>query len=297
MVTKRPERGMLEGSVMRTTLAGLVLAALAAGCGEAEGGGPTYRVDVATAAGEMPPSLSGAGVYTLWLEVAGERELVASTTVLSAGFDLPEGVDPLSADRAFVGVGDDTQRAPLLSGAADARGATLRLNVDISEVFGQYVLNTPTDDSINDMNPEAGIWFLASYSDLPPQPVLELPDLPAGWVWEGWVRTQGRTLSTGRFVDAVGEDSRCFYCGPDEVPGFPGEDFVADLPDGVDSVNLQDGSSEGLITLEPGDLEADPSGDEPFWPVLSAPRTQANPATPENMQAAEPLELRLEWAL
>ena len=46
---------------------------------------------------------------------------------------------------------------------------------------------------------------------------------------------------------------------------LPGEDFVAGLPPGIEGeVDLSDGSSTVLVSLEPDDVGTDPFGVDPF---------------------------------
>ena len=92
---------------------------------------------------------------------------------------------------------------------------------------------------------------------------LDLPILPDGWVYEGWGVTQGTPLSTGRFTDpAAADDASPFSDGG---PAFPGEDFLTDLPDGVTPpVDLADGSSLIVVSVEPDLAGIDPTGSGPF---------------------------------
>ena len=61
-----------------------------------------------------------------------------------------------------------------------------------------------------------------------PAPALTLPNLPAGWVYEGWVVGTDGPISTGRFTSVKRADSDAGgpAAGPEEVPSFPGQDFV-----------------------------------------------------------------------
>ena len=61
-----------------------------------------------------------------------------------------------------------------------------------------------------------------------PGPSLNVPKLPAGWAYEGWVVGPNGPISTGRFTDPAGadEDGGGPDAGPDGTPPFPGQDFI-----------------------------------------------------------------------
>ncbi len=61
-----------------------------------------------------------------------------------------------------------------------------------------------------------------------PGPSLDLPELPAGWVYEGWVVGPDGPVTTGRFtaLDMPDSDGAGPAAGPDGAPPFPGSDFV-----------------------------------------------------------------------
>ncbi len=65
----------------------------------------------------------------------------------------------------------------------------------------------------------------------------------------------------GGVTTADGGDMQSLYS--DGGPPFPGEDFVMDLPDGI-FVDLADGNSKIVISVEPDVKGVDPTGDAPF---------------------------------
>ena len=104
------------------------------------------------------------------------------------------------------------------------------LGTDFTEAAGSFLLETPTSGDPDDY--ANGIWFLDPGSG---SASLDLPELPAGWQYEGWVVGEDGPISTGRFTDARGEDSD--GAGPAAgslgAPAFPGQDFIdpaASLP-------------------------------------------------------------------
>jgi hypothetical protein len=233
------------------------------------------------------PRLSGAQ-YEAWV-VKGEQKLSAGV------FNVPERrrqvvllrapTDPAQADMIVVTVEPvpDPDPAPSVVAilAGEPRGkhlAALRFPIDLRTVAGSFILATPTDD--DPANETAGVWFLDP--DAGPGPSLRLPQPPAGWVFEGWGVTQDSPLTTGRFSSVTGPDLASPFSGPNPGPPFPGEDFLGGLPAGVDPpVDLADGRSMVVITVEPDIGGQDPTGDGPFSikPLTGAVPQDASPGT------------------
>ena len=148
----------------------------------------------------------------------------------------------------------------VLAGPVVGTGAAIAFPVDLSSIAGSYMLATPTDDDAT--NDVAGAWFLDPSG---PTAALTLPELPGGWIYEGWGVTQGTPLTTGRFTTADGADMDAPFSGPNPAPPFPGEDFVANLPATISgAVNLADGASVIVISVEPYLDGSDPTGAAPF---------------------------------
>lgn len=90
---------------------------------------------------------------------------------------------------------------------------------------GAYILETPTTGGIaEDYN--QGIWFIDTENG--PKAGLNLPVLPAGWAYEGWVVGENGPVSTGVFTDVnTGDfDGAGIAAGVDAFPPFPGQDFI-----------------------------------------------------------------------
>ncbi len=108
------------------------------------------------------------------------------------------------------------------------------LEVTKTEISGKFFLRTPTDDSTNDMNDEAGVWF-GTPGTMPPAASLELPVLAAdsGWKYEGWAVVNGVPYSTGTFSDPKLADDNAesseFKGNDNPGPPIPGEDFINNL--------------------------------------------------------------------
>lgn len=216
------------------------------------------------------------GFYELWV-VFGRHKISAGAFNVDDegapvdGFGHPARFhsprDPAGADSLVVTIEPLPDPDPGPSGVAVLTGrprrhtAKLSFPADLSSASGSFILATPTDDDT--ANETAGIWFLEPGAA--PAPSLELPALADGWVWEGWGVTQSTPLSTGRFTSATGPDQSAAFSGPLPGPPFPGEDFVANLPPSVTPpVDLADGSSAVVVTVEPDIGGVDPTGPGPF---------------------------------
>ncbi|MGH2806562.1 MAG: hypothetical protein ACRDKT_04730 [Actinomycetota bacterium] len=216
------------------------------------------------------------GFYELWA-VHGERKISAGSFNVDADGMLVDGFghparfysprNPARADALVVTIEPLPDPDPMpsgiviLSGRPRAHSARLRFPVDLMEAAGSFILATPTDN--DSTNETAGVWFLDP--DPAPSPSLQLPDLPDGWIWEGWGVTQGTPLSSGRFSSSTGPDASSEFSGPLPGPPFPGEDFVSNLPDAIaPPVDLADGSSMIVLTIEPDLDGSDPTGAGPF---------------------------------
>ncbi len=159
----------------------------------------------------MADGLSEAAAFVLTIEPVPDPEPTPSTVhVLAGGFN--SNTAQLSAAHAAA-LGDDF------------RGAT-----------GSFILAAPSSGSASYKN---GLWWLNPNEG--PGPSLELPKLPDGWVYEGWVVGPDGPISTGRFGSASGADSD--GAGPSsgrkKTPPFPGQDFVnprVDLTSGYAAV-------------------------------------------------------------
>lgn len=231
-----------------------------------------------------------AGHYEGWAVFGDEK---VSTGTFSAGDEYAFEVDRdlTDADRIVVTIepDDDMDGAPsgvvLLAGAVESGTAELSFPVSFDMVGGSYILATPTNGG--GTNETAGVWFLDPSG---PSASLSLPELPRGWAYEGWVLTQGTPLSTGRFRDPAAADGFDGYSGMADAPPFPGEDFLANAPDGVDfPVDLADGASEVVVSVEPDVDGTDPTGPAPFAikPLAGAVPEGADDHTPYDLSANE----------
>lgn len=174
--------------------------------------------------------LSGADMFVITIEAEGDTDNEPSGIILLSG--------------------------PLVDGSAD-----LSFPVDFSGIDGTYILATPTNGG--DTDELSGIWFL----QLPPPPTvgLTLPDLDAGWIYEGWVVNGGTPISSGKFTEVDDFDLFDGYSSVEPGPPFPGEDYLVNPPAGVMfPIDLSDGASLAVISVEPNLNGNDPTGSTPF---------------------------------
>ena len=172
-------------------------------------------------------------------EVSAEDLENASTFVLT--IEPSPDPDPAPSD-VHILAGDFTGNSANLS--VDHPAA---LGDDFATANGRYILATPTDGADNNEN--SGIWFLDPSSGTP-QPGLTLPDLPNGWIYEGWAVIDGTPVSTGTFLSVSGSDNDASFSGSMAGPPYPGEDFLNNAPsDLVFPTDLSSGVA--VISIEP----------------------------------------------
>ncbi|MEM1095380.1 MAG: anti-sigma factor [Bacteroidota bacterium] len=180
-----------------------------------------------------------------------------SGRAISSTFDVDQDISTASAIVLTIEPAGDTDAIPavtkymggdLRSGSASlsvAHGSSLGDNY--TNAAGTYILGTPTDGPNSDET--SGIWFLDLSTGMPTTG-LDLPTLPDGWAYEGWVVIDGNTVSTGTFTSADGPDNAAPFSGPEPAPSFPGEDFLLNAPDGL-TFPLDLSGRTAVISIEP----------------------------------------------
>jgi hypothetical protein len=148
------------------------------------------------------------------------------------------------------------------------------LGSTFSNVSGKYTIIAPTSPA--DSN--SGVWFIEQQGTTTLAGLRNLPTLPTGWRYEGWIGLpyyvdpgglMFRHCSTGRFLRA---DSADFDgAGPGAGVGnglnFPGQDFINPIPPGSPSRPVLRNSAF-MVTIEP---EPDNSPNPSSLRLLSAP--------------------------
>jgi len=196
-------------------------------------------------------------VYEGWIIVDGApvstgRFEADGTSFVAAQSALAADLDAATAYVLTIEPEPDDSPAPsavhIVAGDLDDAGATLTadhpaaLGVDLLAVGGEYILETPTSGAVAD-DYNQGIWWL-DLANGGPSATLDLPALPEGWTYEGWVVVDGSPISTGTF-DLPGEadsDGAGDTAGPDGAPPFPGQDFIdpaVDLVGGVAVISVE----------------------------------------------------------
>ncbi len=227
-------------------------------------------------------------VYEGWLIVDGAPVSTGVFTVAGGVMSqsyFPTQVSSLDAISTFVLTiepADDTDPAPshvhLVGGDFSWGQAALTidhpaaLGTDFADVAGSFILAAPSGGGTAPY--QNGIWWLDP--DAGPAATLMIPELPDGWVYEGWVAGADGPISTGRFTSPSGEDSDGTgpAAGPEPGPPFPGQDFVdpaIDLTMGyaaVISVEPEPDNGAGPFSIKPlMDLNIDDVGGMVLQPM------------------------------
>jgi hypothetical protein len=127
----------------------------------------------------------------------------------------------------------DPAATKVLAGDFNGNVATVSTGIvgDFSAASGDFFLRTPTDETMgNNGNDENGVWF--GIPGMPPMANFNLPVLPEGWIYEGWVVGDTGPLTTGTFTDFSEADGQMPHSGPQSGPPIPGEDFFTNAPAG-----------------------------------------------------------------
>jgi len=215
--------------------------------------------------------------YEGWIIVDGAPVSTGVFTVdgegMASAYDFEVDAEQLAAAELFVLTVEpvpDPDPAPnqvhILAGVFEDASAGLSiahpaaLGTDFASAAGStYSLGIPSSGMVDDSY-TSGIWFDG----------LNLPELPAGWVYEGWVVGMEGPISTGRFASASGADSDGTgpTAGPNPGPAIPGQDFLDPavfLTDGyvvVISVEPDPDNSTAPFTLKPlVDMNIEDEGD------------------------------------
>ncbi|SNR33043.1 hypothetical protein SAMN06265371_101343 [Lutibacter agarilyticus] len=203
-------------------------------------------------------------VYEGWIIVDGAPVTTGRFSVDASG-ELSQDsfaldYDDVSDASTFIltiepSVGDDPAPSAVHILAGDFSGKSGSLSIfhpaalgdDYASAAGKYILATPTDDV--DTNENSGIWFLSLASGSPAVG-LDLPTLPDGWKYEGWVVINGSPVSTGTFTAVDVADDFSGFSGSKSGPPFPGEDFLLNAPSGLTfPTDLAGGVA--VISIEP----------------------------------------------
>lgn len=200
-----------------------------------------------TSEGDIWNDDRASGEAVLWGHVASEAIVIT--------IEPQPDPDPGPADtHVLAGLVSENGRVVL---TADHPAA---LATDFMRSTGSFVLATPTDGP--ETNERSGIWFVDPVQG---EASLDLPELPAGWIYEGWAVVNGLPISTGTFTDPGAADSAAPFSGDAPGPPFPGEDFLRDGPPGVPFPTDLAGQ-QVVISVEPvPDNSPEPFPIHPLW--------------------------------
>lgn len=202
-------------------------------------------------------------VYEGWVIVSGQPVSTGTFTVDGTGAlsatSFAVDASQLSSATAFVlsiEPANDTDPAPadtkILQGdfAGDSASVNTGIVGDFSNASGEFFLRTPTDEmGTNNGNDENGVWF--GTPGMPPTPNFELPTLPDGWAYEGWVVGDTGPLTTGTFTAFNAVDDAAPFSGTSQSgPPVPGEDFFMNAPAG-ETFPLDIRNRTVVISVEP----------------------------------------------
>lgn len=182
--------------------------------------------------------------------------------------------DLSKADRILVSIEPEGDKDASPSGVLILEGEIYGERADLSfkaitlaKASGEYFLGTPSYSKDPDL--PSGVWFAkpAGREFDKQDESLILGKAPEGFVYEGWVFHRGEFISVGRFKSPVGDDDFSNHSGLRRYPDYPGEDFLINEPEGLDfdfPIELADGESKVIISLEPDIEGEDPTGEGPF---------------------------------
>lgn len=178
------------------------------------------------------------------------------------------------------------QQVEFLAGGFDKERALMSFDTTfLSDVSGEYMLATPTDGSL--VNERSGVWFGDVATN---QSFLNLPVLPEGWIYEGWVDIDGQMITSGRFLDGKKSDRfNGFSDNKAGAPAFPGEDFLKNPPVNVFpnlTYPIDIGGNKVMISVEPDIKGVDPTGSAQF-PLVILTDSVSSRAVPRRLSKLE----------
>lgn len=205
--------------------------------------------------------LTNGATYEGWIIVDGEPISTGRFDKLEIGqkFSVEKAkLDEASDFTITIEGPDDDDKLPsdtkILSGSFANNVAVLDIDsviADFNGSSGKFVMATPTDNPGTPDNDQFGLWFMDPNGGSPIAG-LDLPELPKGWKYEGWLVTNDTPVTTGTFSSVDGKDDSSPYSGNEDAPDFPGEDFLNTAPAGL--TFPQDGDVRGkqvVVSIEP----------------------------------------------
>jgi len=191
------------------------------------------------------PAIGDTVKYVVWIEgldyyaKLGVIDNIASQSANKTFAPLLENLRKANAVIVTIQSANDTVPGNLriLSGGIQANKGSLNIfNVTsigaaLDTTTAVYSLFTPTD-TVNTQQ-KSGLWFVNYNGGSLLPGLINLPELSAGWKYEGHVHTGTTMLSTGRFTEADAADEQAAYSSTHRQINFPGEDFLNNPPAGI----------------------------------------------------------------
>lgn len=179
-----------------------------------------------------PFDLSTAESAFITLETEGDRDLIP-------------------ADRTLVGGALGTGMVVMVVEGAGTGNSPLLVNT--STMTGEFQLETPSNDAAGVPDDDGQGLLFGTNGGIT---LLNLPTLPSGWRYEGFVEElmTGRVFSTGAFANPLAADDNdgiSLSRGPELKPGVPGEDFLNDVPAPMFPAAISGSITRVFVTIEP----------------------------------------------
>lgn len=155
-----------------------------------------------------------------------------------------------------------------MKGLIEGGLSSLIFDIPKPESPSSFFLASPTDGN-NTINEQSGLWFTNEQNTAS----LNLPILPEGFIFEARVvhRKSATFMSMGSFEQINEEDSLSSFSLTEKGFSYPGEDFLANLPENLDApLNLANGDFEVIVSIEPNIKGSDITGEEVFSKLFHA---------------------------
>ncbi|QYJ69530.1 anti-sigma factor [Flavobacterium litorale] len=246
--------------IKKMTLAALAVGVLAVSCSSDDDSGTPQEelADLRLDLNGLEP-LGNGFTYEGWIIVDGNPVSTGVLTSITFPQTMRVNATQLSNATAFVlsiEPANDTDPAPsdtkVMAGDFAGNTATVNTGVvgDFTSASGMFFLRTPTDEmGMNNGNDQYGVWF--GTPGMPPTANFNLPTLPEGWAYEGWVVGDSGPLSTGTFTSFSAVDSSSLFSETQQPgPPIPGEDFFINAPAG-ETFPLDIRNRNVVISVEP----------------------------------------------
>lgn len=213
--------------------------------------------------------VDGAPVSTGKFNVTAGGALVtlAGETIKGGVFDIDTGADRVTSVMVSIEPTGDADAVPAATRilAGDVSDGVAALTVGNSRAIGDtfesangfYILATPTDGHLR-TDEKSGIWFRRAVDQLEPDPRgLFLPELPDGWLYEGFVDIQGQPVTSGKFWNPWDIDMSAPYSGPadmnaSDIFDVMFDDYVSVVVQGENGVELFTGAEGWKLFQEDG---------------------------------------------